>query len=402
MENQPDSIYSISELNLAAKTLLETQLGKIWVIGEISNLSQPASGHCYFTLKDDDAQVRCALFRHAKRHVDFPIDDGQQVLACADVSLYAARGDYQLIVTRLQLAGVGALQLAFEKTKRALEAEGLFDLVHKKPLPESPSCIGVITSSTGAALRDILKVLKRRSPLTPVIIYPSLVQGAQAKDTLANAIESANQHACCDVLILARGGGSLEDLWAFNEPCVAHAIFNSQIPIITGIGHETDVTIADFVADQRAATPSAAAEMVSLDQTSILKNLNQLEVQLARVMQRILQQATLSLTHLKQRLRHPRDKIQDYTQRFDHIEQHLRLLMNQQIKEKQSQLNATAQQLNTLSPLSTLDRGYAIVRSDDGHTITSAQALHANRIIHVRLKDGEAICTVKDDATALV
>ena len=252
-------IYSISELNLTVKSLLESKFDSLWISGEISNLSKPSSGHLYFSLKDNNAQIRCALFR-GYQNQNFPLSNGQQILVQANISLYEARGDYQLIVKSVYPIGDGLLQLKFEKLKQELNTKGLFNPEHKQPLPKTPTQIAIITSSTGAALQDILKVLKRRCPLIPVIIYPTLVQGQQAATQIATMINVANQRQECDVIILARGGGSLEDLWPFNEEVVAHAIFASQIPIVCGVGHETDFTIADYVADLRSATPSVAVD----------------------------------------------------------------------------------------------------------------------------------------------
>ena len=282
-------IYSISELNSKARLLLENNLGSVWIMGELSNLAMPSSGHLYFTLKDSEAQVRCAFFRANRARMAFAPENGQQVLARANVSLYEARGDYQLIITEMQLAGSGALQVAFEKLKHKLQAEGLFDSARKKSIPQFPRAIGVITSPTGAAIHDILKVLRYRNPSIPVIIYPTAVQGADAKTQIVHAIELANQRDECDVIILARGGGSLEDLWSFNEEIVAHAIAASHIPIVSGVGHEVDVTIADFVADFRAPTPSAAAETVSTDQSDIRQKLAYFSTYLNRHMQYLLQ-----------------------------------------------------------------------------------------------------------------
>ena len=259
-------IYTVSDLNARARVILEECFKTIWVSGEISNLAKPNSGHLYFSLKDERAQVRCAFFRNSQRGLRFTPENGQHVLVQAQVSFYAARGDFQLIVSQMEMAGAGALQVAFEQLKQRLHKEGLFSQAHKKKLPLFPKCLGIITSPTGAAIRDILKVLQRRFSSIPIIIYPTLVQGDKAADQISMAIQRATQRKECDVLILARGGGSLEDLWPFNEEKVARAMFHCPIPIVTGIGHEIDVTIADFVADQRASTPSAAAEMVSPNQ----------------------------------------------------------------------------------------------------------------------------------------
>ncbi|MBV7387410.1 exodeoxyribonuclease VII large subunit [Pasteurellaceae bacterium TAE3-ERU1] len=273
-----EMIYSVSQLNQRAKNVLESQLGRVWLTGEISNFVQPISGHWYLTLKDEQAQVRCAMFRNTNARVTFRPENGMQVLVRAQVSMYAPRGDYQLIIDSMQPAGDGLLQQKFDKLKRTLAAEGLFDQQFKQSLPHFCNTVGVVTSKSGAALHDILNILARRSPMTRVIIYPTQVQGQSAASEIAEAIALANARDEVDVLIVGRGGGSLEDLWCFNEEVVARAIFASRLPIISAVGHETDVTIADFVADLRAPTPSAAAELVSQDKQALTQQLaNQLQ-----------------------------------------------------------------------------------------------------------------------------
>ncbi len=256
------NIYTVSRLNSEVRLLLENEMGIVWLVGEISNFSAPVSGHWYLTLKDSQAQVKCAMFKGNNRLVNFKPQNGQQVLVKARLSLYEPRGDYQIILESMQPEGDGRLQQQFEQLKMQLAAEGLFAQTRKKPLPENPRCVGIITSRTGAALHDILHVLKRRDPNLPVVIYPTLVQGEEAAIQIAQAIGRANTRAECDVLIVGRGGGSLEDLWCFNHEIVARTIAASEIPIISAVGHEIDVTIADFVADVRAPTPSAAASAV--------------------------------------------------------------------------------------------------------------------------------------------
>lgn len=268
------STFSVKELNTHVKRLLEEGIGQIWLIGEISNFINHSSGHWYFSLKDDSAQVRCAMFRGSNLKVKSIPQNGQAVLVNASVTLYEARGEYQLIVNELKLTGEGLLQQKFEQLKKKLQAEKLFEPIYKKPLPEIIKTVGVITSPTGAALKDICQILKRRDPSLEIIIYPTLVQGASASEQIAKMIRIANHRQETDVLIVGRGGGSLEDLWAFNEEIVARAIFNSDIPIISAVGHEIDFTISDFVADIRAATPSAAAEIVSRSQIEQSKNLD--------------------------------------------------------------------------------------------------------------------------------
>src|SRR3990172_11056784 len=306
---QPDAtqrdIYSISRLNHEVRGMLEADFPMIWVEGEISNIARPSSGHLYFSLKDETAQVRCAMFRTRSRHIGLNPDNGMQVLARARVSLYEPRGDFQLIVEQMEETGDGALRRAFELLKQRLSAEGLFDPAHKIPLPALPRQIGIITSPSGAAIRDILHVLKRRFPALPVLIYSIPVQGASAAPEIARMINLAAQRNECDVLILARGGGSLEDLWAFNEEMVARAIYHCPIPIITGIGHEIDFTIADFAADVRAPTPSAAAELVSPDRAQMLHVVKNVEARLAHLARAMLARQRERLTWLQRRLVHP-------------------------------------------------------------------------------------------------
>lgn len=386
----PDNTpYTITQLNTAAKQLLESALGTVSVMGEISNLARPSSGHLYFTLKDDTAQVRCALFRGSRRRIDFDIENGQAVIAQATVSLYTGRGDYQLIVSDLHLAGSGALQLAFDKLKAKLLSEGLFDETRKQPIPAFPTQIGVITSSTGAALRDILKVLQRRCPMIPVMVYPSLVQGTQAADAIVQALRRANQEAKSDVLILARGGGSLEDLWPFNEERVARAIAESRIPIVTGVGHETDFTIADFVADYRAATPSAAAETVSPDQQALLNTLTQYQERLTQWIQRYLAQCQQQLLHYQKRLRHPKEILAMQAQRLDQYEQRLSQAMKHQVQYQQEVLKGLSQALHAISPLATLERGYTILtRTTDHSLVRHAKNVKIGETLQAQLTDG--------------
>ena len=276
----PEDIYTITQLNREVSELLEEVFPIIWVEGEISNLAKPASGHLYFTLKDNNAQVRCAFFRNRHTNLRFDLNNGMKVLAKVNVGLYEGRGEYQLIIEQIEPAGAGALQIAFDALKQKLATEGLFDKEHKKVPPKYPKTIGIITSSTGAAIRDILSILKRRYPLGDLIIYPVPVQGDGAAAAIAKKIKIAEKRNECDVFILTRGGGSLEDLWAFNEEVVARTIFDIDTPIISGIGHEIDFTIVDFIVDLRAATPSAAAELVSPDIGEVIQKLKHYEKQL--------------------------------------------------------------------------------------------------------------------------
>lgn len=393
MPNEPQEIYTVSQLNAEARFLMEEHFESVWLIGEISNLARPSSGHCYFSLKDANAQVRCAFFRHSQRQLNFKPEAGQQVLVQAKVSVYEARGDYQLIVSQMQLAGEGALQVAFEKLKKKLADEGLFDEENKLMFPEIPTCVGVITSPTGAAIRDIIRVLNRRFPALPVIIYPSAVQGELAKDELVAAIETANKRQECDVLILARGGGSLEDLWPFNEEIVARAMFASDIPIVTGVGHEVDFTIADFVADQRCATPSAAAEWISPDIEEWQETLKDYARTFLQLINAQLRHSQSELLHLSKRLQHPGQRLQQQMQTVDQLEQRLQNNMNNQLLRYQEKLAALSRNLDTVSPLNTLKRGYAIITKDN-NIITKTQQVKSGDAVTARLENGTLNCTV--------
>ncbi len=442
--NKSDTIYSVSQLNRAAKQLLSQHFLNVMVAGEISNLSMPSSGHIYFSLKDSQAQVRCAMFKAQLQRLRFKPDNGMQVVVTAQVSLYEPRGDYQLIVEHMEEAGDGALRQAFEKLKNKLLLEGLFDNDRKKPLPLIPNQIGIITSPSGAAIHDILTVLKRRFPAIPVLIYPVAVQGEAAKYEIVKALTTVNQDKQVDVIILGRGGGSLEDLWAFNEEMVARAIAASEIPVISAVGHEVDVTIADFVADYRAPTPSAAAEHAAPHQDEWLNAFYALERQITMQMQRQLQQQQQKITWLNKSLQqqHPGEKLQRNIQRIDEMElrihqavQHklrdlqqqlainthqlkqwqpaerivryqqqlhyVRLRLQRAIQVKLAKLRSqqahTSQTLHTVSPLATLDRGYAIVqRLDNQDIVKSTQQIAVNEMLKTRLANGFVISEVKE------
>jgi exodeoxyribonuclease VII large subunit len=388
-----ESVYSVSQLNNAARSLLESEFLHVLVEGEISNYVCPASGHWYFSLKDSKAQVRCAMFRGANRHVRDTPEDGMQVQVRCKVSLYAPRGDYQLIVEHLEATGDGALQREFEKLKSRLNKEGLFAEEHKQPLPELPKAIGVVTSSTGAAVRDVIKVLRRRCPLIPIIVYPSLVQGTSAAQSIASMINLANTRQECDVLIVGRGGGSLEDLWPFNEEVVARAIFESDLPVVSAVGHEVDVTISDFVADMRAATPSAAAEIVSPDMTQWVAHTQNLSTRLRREMLQYVRNTQQQLTWLRKRLRHPGQKLQEQAQQLDYLWQNLAKAQQRLLQNKQQQLANTSRALNTISPLATLERGYSILLKDN-QVIRSKKQVKAGDTLTAKVRDGDIKCTV--------
>jgi len=391
------NILSVSQLNQQVHFLLEKSFPNILVEGEISNLSRPASGHWYFSLKDEGAQIRCAMFRLRNMRVNFDIESGIKVIAKAKVTLYEPRGDYQLIVESLEEAGLGALQKQFEALKKKLEKAGLFDETHKQALPYIPQKVGVITSATGAALRDILRVLNRRAPALSIIIYPTLVQGERASAQIAAAIETANARNECDVLILARGGGSLEDLWPFNEEVVAHAVYDSKIPIVCGVGHEVDFSIADFVADVRAATPSAAAEIVAPHYEELCSTLAYYHEQLHKFMTQKLQYLSQQLDWLAHRLQqaHPARAIEQHHALLKQFKQRLFFCIKSQLKDEQQRLSALAKHLHALSPLAVLDRGYAVIRqAADNKLIREKKDVKANDKIIAKLSDFELLCTV--------
>lgn len=428
-------IYSVSQLNQSVRQLLELQIGRIWLNAEISNFSQPASGHWYFTLKDEKAQLRAAMFRGQNIRVNFRPQNGQQVLVRATVTMYEPRGEYQLIIENMQPAGDGLLQQQFEILKQKLSAEGLFAQHYKQALPMPAKRLGVITSATGAALHDILNILKRRDPSLPVIIYPTAVQGEDAPRQIIRAIELANHRQECDVLIVGRGGGSLEDLWAFNDEKVARAIFASQLPIIAAVGHETDVTIADFVADLRAPTPSAAAELVSRNQQELLRQLLeqkqrlemamdyfmarklrifgqlqhklqqqhpelritrqhnyliQLQQKLVNATQQYLQQINRQQYNLQQRLIlcDPRPQLQNCRQRYIQQQFQLKQLITQILSQYREKFSVSCSRLEAVSPLATLARGYSISESPNGQVLTKTQQIHIGETLKTRLQDG--------------
>ena len=386
-------IFKVSQINTAARIMLEANFTAILIEGEISNLAQPSSGHIYFSLKDESAQVKAAMFRHKQFGLKFKPKNGMQVIVTAQVSLYEPRGDYQIIVEHIEMAGAGILHAKFLQLKAKLEAEYLFAIEHKKPIPKTPKCIGVITSATGAAIRDILSVLKRRQPAATIIIYPTQVQGEAASGQIVSALQLANIRKECDILILARGGGSLEDLWPFNEETVARAIFASQIPIISAVGHETDFTISDFVADLRAPTPSAAAELAVPDADENLKLLQNLQQELARAIHYKLQAAKWKLQTVINLLHHPSYYITKQTQKIDYLEARLYAAIKQKLESCKQRFIKAAQSLDLISPLATLLRGYAIVTKDN-HVVQSINDVATGDNIQIKLADGVLDCTI--------
>ena len=356
-------ILTVSELNRLANQVLTQSFPLFWVSGEVSNLTRAASGHWYFSLKDSSAQVRCVMFKGRNSNLDWVPKEGDKVEARCTVTLYEARGDFQLTIEFLQRAGLGVLFEAFEKLKSKLQQEGLFDAAFKKSLPAHPKKIGIVTSPDAAALRDVLTTLKRRMPSIPIVIYPTPVQGKGVAIQIADAIQLANERAECDMLIICRGGGSIEDLWQFNEEIVARAIAECSIPTISGVGHETDFTICDFVADVRAATPTAAAELATPSRENILGALNQLKQQLSRMMQYQLNQRAQALDYLSRRLISPTQQIEQQKSQLAQMTLRLNTAMNQQVKNKQQNLLRASQNLTHLNPQAVLTRGYAFVQN---------------------------------------
>jgi exodeoxyribonuclease VII large subunit len=389
-------VYTVSRLNREARLLLEHGLPALWLEGELSNFARPSSGHWYFSLKDDAAQVRCAMFRGANSRVRVVPRDGLHVLVRARVGLYEPRGEYQLVVEQLEDAGEGALRRRYEELKNRLDAEGLFDAAAKRPIPRLPRRIGVITSPTGAAIRDILHVLARRFPAVPVLVYPVPVQGTGAAADIAAALRLASSRADADVLILARGGGSLEDLWSFNEEIVARAIRASRIPVITGIGHEVDTTIADYAADLRAPTPSGAAELAVPDRLEWLRGLAQARARLAGAWDRAHGTRRERLGWLARRLEltHPRTRLAARAQRLDELEARLSRALRRGLSESRHRLAAAARTLQAVSPLATLERGYAIVTTSEGHVVRSAGDIAPGTAIEARTAAGTLLATV--------
>jgi exodeoxyribonuclease VII large subunit len=437
-------IFSVSQLNRSVRHLLETQLPMLWVEGEISNFARPGSGHWYLTLKDDQAQVRCAMFRNANQRVGFQPANGTQVLVRCRAGLYEGRGEYQLVIEHMEEAGFGALQRQFEQLKQKLTAEGLFDNQHKQPMPESVRHIGVITSSTGAAVKDILSVLNRRFPAIKISIFPTMVQGEQAAGQIVQAIADANQYGLCDALIVGRGGGSLEDLWPFNEEAMARAIFTSEIPVISAVGHEVDFTIADFVADLRAPTPSAAAELLSPDGEDMLNQFEGFEILLAEAVTRKIRHLEQRTDYLQKRLQHPGRKLQEQAQHLDRLDIRLRRAMagkmqqqtaqmqsaqdrlvrqspklaiaqrkqavansvkqimravGQQLELKQSKTAQAMHLLDTVSPLKTLGRGYSIIRDSSDKVVKTVAQVSAGDTLRGQLTDGEVVFSVTETTT---
>lgn len=432
------AVISVAELNRLARSAVERGVPLVWVAGEISNFKRYDSGHCYFTLKDEAAQVDAVMFRHKAQYLDWTPENGMQVEVRATATVYEARGKFQLVVDAMRRAGLGALYAAFEKLKAKLEAEGLFDPAAKRPLPPFPRTVGVVTSPQAAALRDVITALGRRMPGIGVVIYPAPVQGEGAGAKIAEAIALAGRRAECDVLIVCRGGGSIEDLWAFNEEAVARAIRACPLPVVSGVGHETDFTIADFAADLRAPTPTAAAELVSPDGEKLRRDVGLLGQQLARVFARALEDRMQRLDYLSRRLTHPGERIRSQFQQLQHLASRLRGEWRRGAEERQWQLRDNAQRLRAaapdpggllqqqqelerrlrgalrermtaaaervsglrahllhLNPQRVLERGYSIAETADGAIVRDAAQLAAEQELKLTLAKGWAAVKVK-------
>ena len=427
----PSSI-SVSELNALAKALLEDHLAGLWIAGEVSNLTRAASGHYYFSLKDSRAQVRCAMFKGAAARLAKPLKEGDHIEVAGKISIYEARGEFQITVNEVRLKGLGQLYEAYERLKAQLQAEGAFSAECKKPLPARPQCIGIVTSLAAAALRDVVTTLKRRAPEIPVIVYPTAVQGAGSEFQSALAINAAWQRAECDVLIVCRGGGSIEDLWAFNEEPVVRAIEACAIPVVSGVGHETDFTLADFVADVRAPTPTSAAELVSPNRQESLPRLAQAKGRLKTVLEQRYFDASQKLDWLARQIRHPRQKLDEQRASISKLAQTLSYSMTQNVRahaarfEHQTQtlkhcrpdvsvykinidrfqtalshsfrqllthhrqsLIAQAALLEAVSPQHILERGFSVVKNTRGQVIRNADTLKQGQKLHITFADGE-------------
>lgn len=390
----PTKVLTVSELNRLARNILEQNFPLFWVAGEISNFTRAASGHWYFSLKDVGAQVRCVMFKGRNSYVDFTPREGDKIEARCTVTLYEARGDFQLTVEFIQRAGLGALFEAFEKLKNKLALEGLFDETAKLAIPTHPKQIGIVTSADAAALRDVLTTLKRRMPNIPIIIYPTPVQGKGAAELIANAVNTANKRAECDVLIICRGGGSIEDLWQFNGEIVARAIAQCTIPTVSGVGHETDFTICDFVADMRAATPTAAAELATPSRATLLNSLNQVKLQLTKNLQYVLSQRAQALDFLARRLISPLQQIEQQKLQLAQITYRLQNCINQQLRTKQQGLLRLGQNLQHLNPQAVLTRGYAFVQNADGAIISNSDQLKSGDDVSLTFGTGSAEATI--------
>lgn len=438
---QSTTVYQVSDLVNEMKRLMEASYPEVWIEGELSSLSTPASGHLYFSLKDEQSQLRCAMFRNRASISRYQPKVGDLVRVRARISIYPARGELQCIVQHIEDAGEGVLQRRFEELKTQLQKEGLFDAQHKRPLPARPRHIGLITSKTGAAVKDILSTLERRCPGLPVTLYPALVQGETAAQTIITALADAVQHQQCDVLVVARGGGSLEDLWCFNDEQLARAIFKCPVPIVSAVGHEVDVTISDFVADLRAPTPTAAAELLSPDNQDLLRQLNSMAQRLSQSAQRLLEKRAQQVDMCYRRLQHPSSTIrrnrkdlmisysrlqqavatqlgtarqglhnqrhrlkqlqpdkllEQHEQQLGQLARRLQLSQAHLLGTRQQQFKSLGEQLHLVSPLATLERGFSISRDEQGQILRDSQQTNTGDSISIELKKGKLQAEVRE------
>lgn len=389
-------VFSVKEINRLVRELLEQSFPSFWISGEISNFISASSGHWYFSLKDDEAQVRCTMFKNKNMAADWTPKNGEKIEAKCFIGLYEARGEYQLNVDLIRHAGAGLLSEAFNQLKERLLKEGLFETSRKKLIPQFPKSIGVISSPTGAAIEDILTTLKRRSPHIPVFIYPSLVQGKEAPLAIVKAIETANIRMECDVLILARGGGSIEDLWAFNEEIVARAIVASKIPTITGVGHETDTTIADFVSDLRAPTPTGAAELVTSHTVELVKTIQVYKNQLNKVMAGVIRELMQKIDYLEKRLISPRQQIQRQKEQIHQYIQRINQSMKNAMILYRLKIDKLKLNFDHLNPHAVLSRGYSIITNVDGQIVNNVNQLKLDDKIRIQLNHGQADANISD------
>lgn len=432
---------SVSELNALAKNLLEDHLFGLWVAGEVSNLTRAASGHYYFSLKDSRAQVRCAMFKGTAAKLAQPLKEGDHIELSGRISIYEARGEFQITVNEVRLKGLGQLYEAYERLKAQLQLEGVFDAERKKPLPPHPRAIGIVTSLAAAALRDVVSTLKRRAPDIPLIVYPTAVQGAGSEMQIAQAIQTASARAECDVLIVCRGGGSIEDLWSFNEEPVVRAVADCRIPVVSGVGHETDFTLCDFAADVRAPTPTAAAELVSPNRLELLQRVAQAQGRLKQVLQQRYFDAAQKLDYAARQIRHPNQKLAEQRMQVQSRAQQLRISLQQSLRfhtqrlsrqqqnlqhlrpdvaaaqrdtarlqtaltqsfallqqHKQQCLEKQAALLEAVSPQQVLARGFAVVRDPKGRLVRSAAAVKAGQKLNIVFADGETAVRAEPNA----
>ena len=388
---QPD-VLSVSELNSLAKDVLGERFAQVWVSGEVSDLSRPASGHLYFSLKDDQATIRTVIWRNAAQRLPFDLEDGQQILCCGKIDLYVVRGSYQLVVNRVESQGQGALQQAFEQLRRSLEAEGLFADEHKQPIPWMPKRIAFVTSPTGAAIRDFLEVVRRRWSRVNVVVVPVRVQGTTAASEIANGINLANQmQPPPDLIVTGRGGGSMEDLWCFNDEQVVRAIFNCSIPVISAVGHEIDVTLADLVADRRALTPSEAGEIAVPQESEVRSNLMGLRQRLVTLLQARLDSARQRLKLLRSRpvLTNPHEGLHLRARAVDDLEKELARGIQLALQQGHEHVSVMAARLSALSPLEVLQRGYSVTQSSQATVVRSVTDIQIGQELLTQLANGK-------------